>query len=165
MAVTASGSLSEPLDKLRSLLAASTAFQTRMGAADATAALEKIWGGFSAVDDHDAKRPYAIIGTHSDWAASKIAGGGRNVLVVEGAMVLYLTDFSRFPGAQWDDFIDFNNFAGDVLDYLIDQSGQSDNLSITAIRVDAPTWGTDPRETAERDGTIWRVAFAITHGI
>jgi len=73
MAVAASGILSEPMANLAALIAASTTFQTWVGAADAAGALERIYLYCAEVGEYE--RPSAMIMSGDEWELMAVQVG------------------------------------------------------------------------------------------
>jgi len=129
MAVTPSGILSEPLGYLRDTIAASTAFQAWVGAADAAEAKESIYPVAARV----ASMPYCVIDWAENWARIADAGGTRNHFAGGGDLVMTfqaaIADGLGEADAAWT----FMNNVGAVISDMEKLAGTDPYLNITEI--------------------------------
>jgi hypothetical protein len=136
MTVTATSSMARAIASAIDLIASSSTFQTRVGAANAAAAKAHIYGYETYIpadgagdEDQSPLRPCATIdiGENFDWDA--IAAGCTHIrLDVSGAVVVILEDNANLTWVNEDSdddyndsFLDFLNFCGGVID---DMSGK-----------------------------------------
>lgn len=161
--LAATGAQGTALTKLVSLLAASTAFQTRRGVASAAEAEEHIYWPWASKDgtplaDLVTARPFLVI-EQGQFAWQTQSGGGRNYLLPAGELLLTITDEDRYGDDYRSSATDFCNFADGVIEDLVAAAGESDNLAIVTIEQADP-----PMQNAKKDwGTLryWMTRYAI----
>jgi len=143
MPLTPTGLISLPKSQLRTIVSGIAAFQARVGAANATAALARIYRTAMKVVLPDAsaesKRPFAVICTPDDLAARLDSVGPKHFLDARGGLSLYLTDRDRFPNDIEESTVDFENFVGAVWEGIDDAAGDGsagDALGITSIELE-----------------------------
>ena len=119
MAVAATGPISLPLANLRALIAASSSFQTWVGAASAAEALASIYQ--VGVDKGDYTRPFALV-RHTNPGAlthESLAGGARNHFAPAGEGSLEVVFEDEVASGNEDSHVDaefaFTNNVGAVL--------------------------------------------------
>jgi hypothetical protein len=153
MPVEPTSSLAIERLRLADMLAACPQLLGRFGAPGATSALPdpreprqpgKIHLGALTVDDHEGLRPYAVILRPGEAMYEKLAGGDHNYLQRRGTLWVYLADNSRYADPT-DDLIDFENFAGGVIDDLAAIAGRGGLLPIHTISFHMVPERTDPK--------------------
>ncbi|MBW3538773.1 MAG: hypothetical protein KY476_00735 [Planctomycetes bacterium] len=164
----ASGPISKNLQKLVDLVAGSSSFQTRVGAADSTAAREFIHHPHLEVDESttfQVTRPLAVCES-GRLRFKKFAGGALNHLQPAGSCYLILQDKDRFPNDVQESQTDFENWVGAVIQDLAAQAGESDKLSIVEIDQEMEAAITHPRHVAAQpDSTAyWTTVFRVDWG-
>lgn len=169
MSVTPSGCVSMPLYLLRRMVSVSSTFQTAVGVATSTLALDHIYL-------HEAlspsARPCAVI-NELGTSFQLIAGGGQNQLRPRGDLFLWLARDT--PANYYDDpdnaLLDYMNFAGGVIDDIVNISGADQTadssvpesqLAITAVSLEDAS--ETPREVWKGPGRFWWSAWRITWG-
>ena len=105
-------------------------------------------------DDHEGLRPYAIIIRPGEQLYGKVAAGDRNYLQRRGTLWVYLTDNSRYANPE-DDLIDFENFAGGVIDDLKEIAGRGGCLPVHHIGFQVPPERTRPELDAQDLKPFW----------
>ncbi len=149
--------------RLADMLAACPQLLGRFGAPDATSALPdpleplkpgKIHVGALTSEDHEGLRPYAVILRPGEAIYELVAGGDRNYLRRKGSLWVYLADNSRFADPT-DDLIDFENFAGGVIDDLAAIAGRGGLLPIHTIGWQLPPERSDPNLDAQDLKPFW----------
>lgn len=152
-----------PLTTLRTMLAASTTFQTFVAAGSADDALEKIFLFELFTRDRenslDGRRPFAVLGLGPSFA-EQVAGGGQNYLRDAGALWVYLT--ANHDGAEdcSGSGLAFAAAAGGILGDLAGVAGVDDQLSIIRYQVTVP-----PQIVALKDRPIsayWECLFELS---
>ncbi len=139
MTLAATSTLALAKSSLRSMVAASAAFQAAVGAVDAAHALDKVYlSAAQAKDDREfaSLRPFAVVGTHAEISFLADEGGTKNYLRPRGGILLYLTQNDLFADDAADSSVAFDNFAGGVIDDLQGLAGLDDNLAITELHLE-----------------------------
>lgn len=143
----------------RDMLAAVTAFQTFVGAADATAALAYI---HVAGVDAGYTRPCAILGTASDLAALRYASGSHDFFDTPGRVIVLLEGEDVDDDDLENSRLTFTNHVGAILSGLEALSGQG----YPVLR--GWTMGEDmaPMRAHEDDPEdFWYAAVALDRGL
>ena len=103
-------------------------------------------------------RPFAVFRLPDGNACRfvKAASGAVNQFTIHGQTILQLGDEIADASAvsARDEHIDFLNFAGGVVSYLLSQAGLSDNCNITGIEYTIPPSYTTATEIAGRAVTV-----------
>lgn len=161
--VVASGSLSTWLDQLRTIVAASSTFQTVTGAADATAALESIHIQLT-IDEARlyAKRPFALIAV-VERSADPAADGVGTQTTVRGGLVLTLEDNAKHGNNEEASTFEFLNFAGGVIDDIEEIAGVDAYLATWRNDMSVPPNRT-PRAERNPDRDFWTCSYRIHAG-
>ncbi len=150
MSVTPTGLLSVSMSELRDLVAESSTFQAKVGAADDTAAKQKIqMAHYRQWADSD--RPYAVVGIAPGFKSVPLAGGSQNWMTSEGMLWLYLTDYDRHPGNETDSAVDFYNFVGGVWNDIQVLAAKDDRLAANELTLESAQ-RTDPRREQRSKG-------------
>lgn len=165
MPVTPAGSLSKTLLHFKNLIAASTTFQSVVGADDATEALAFILEFWADEKDEDEQIPNAVIRHLGGLEANRTSTTG---WLYTGPILMLFTfpatgdyaDKSEFRNAG----IDFTNKVGAILDEMktlvATDPGAGPYLNITSIEL-VELGQMDPKET---NGIhAWAADFIVNH--
>jgi len=109
-------------------LAASTAFQDRIGVQLSTKAKDRIV--LDQLQDNEGlhpRRPFGLLKVASR-GANQVGEGIAIDLVAGGSIILYLTDNARYQGDHKQSYLDFLEFTGLVIDEIEGVSGFNDYL-------------------------------------
>jgi hypothetical protein len=164
---TPSGRFNVALLRLRAMVAASSNFQSWVGALSAEDALDSIFlhceeGESAALA---ALRPFALIHYGEKWESPMLAGGSKNFHLDEFSLELHFeadTEASLVD-APGDALTDFANQIGPIVDDILDLSGQSGYLAINNLSfTDGPPWRSDERSRHEND--FCHVGFVVEFG-
>lgn len=126
---TPKGSLAKPLIQLRTMASLSKEFQKQTNSDTANDALKHI--SFTRVGEDKRGRPFACVLLGESHGGRQISGGGRNFLIPEGDVGLYMT-IDTNPLYKFDldaATIDAANFFGTVADEIVDLSGADNSQS------------------------------------
>lgn len=146
--VTPSGLFSLPLTRLQTLIAASDAFQTWTGTANATEAAARVHLiEAPLVGDNAVNFPCVTIWPGDAHELRRVAGGARNHFIDAGSVIAWFeaaitADYQNDPRNA---HLEFMNNVGAVLEDLIALAGSDTYLNVTEIGLD---YG--PSETDER---------------
>lgn len=153
MTTAASKCLSLSAENMRKTLANSATFQTLVGAASATAALDSIYrwalpkptsGQQYTLSEIQGLRPYAIISRRGYAAKPKGAGAYGESGTFEVELVRDIPEF------LWDDaaeiLMTWENTVGGIIDDLKALAGTEGNLIIGDITTDDGPWRNHPGE-------------------
>lgn len=147
---TPSGLASLPLKYLRDTLAACSAFQTMVGAANATEALDSIH--YVAAPGGTAF-PLAVVYFAGQQDGDVYAGGVRNHFEHTGELGLHLygavSDVS--DAAIGDEQLAFMNTVGAILGDLVQLAGQAGYLSVTSWSLSPPMRPDEDEARSNRD--------------
>jgi hypothetical protein len=153
---------------LRDLLATCPAWLERLGRpADASGADHIHFNEW--IEEQDANQtpfPLLVIATPEGGPIFDFAAGGDQIYLnaVNSQIALELCDVRRFPENTADDSIDFENFAGALVEYIAEKSGQDGILEVTKI-----DWTMPPRTTTgtrlNRQEQRWMCGWALTWGL
>ena len=111
----------------------------------ATGLLPPSWGVFEEDDEFD-------------WET--VGEGGQNYLMPAGALIITFLDNERFPGDYRNGYIDFKNFAGGVVQDLVEIAAKDDFLAIDRIRRLVKPVQSPPEKTpAEK--AYWWTRYAV----
>lgn len=160
--LTPTGPLGTNMQKLSELVAASSAFQSRLRVESVREADQRIYWPWiePELDPDRIPRPSAVIETHGlEWV--KTSGGAQNHLYPGGALLLTLSDLDRYPKDSRNSLVDFLNFAEGVLSDLAEKSGTDDRICITSIKQQTPPTQNEPTDDQPR---YWWARFEITWG-
>jgi hypothetical protein len=159
------GPITSSIYQLRRLVAESAAFQTRVEAADATAALAKI-KTWDYEDDPVAlqrARPFACVWPADRFDLVQISGGGQSLFSGQVELVLILTDIDRGSGDREVSGANFAGWLDLVLQDVAAAAGVDDRVPIKHV-----TFLQRPLRTATKDepssGAFWQAAFLVTCG-
>lgn len=162
MTVAASGPLSVVLDAARTVLSGVAAFQDRLSVSTAAEALPRIYY-YQIHDDplESLPRPFAVLALPS-WSYPSPA---TDTFTGSGTLRLLLSDEPRFDQEN-DAFIDFCNFAGDVMDDLVDASGLPVKFvdHMLHINLVEPPNRTRRRSRDAGENDYYRIVFDINYG-
>lgn len=178
MTVTATSSMARAIASAISLVAASSTFQTRVGAGNATAALASIYAyelyepaENVADEDQAALRPCAVIdfGENFEWIA--LAQGCSSIsLDCSGQILVIIEDNAA---KKWvnadstddynDSFLDFLNYCGGVMDDMSGKlnNGSEDTFGFSGVSMLAPPMRT-PHEERTSVNDQWFAFFGLT---
>ncbi len=158
--LAATGPMGLAFTGLQTMIAESSAFQTRRDVADAAAARPFIHLPWLEVDvSQEADRPFALIEQGAfGWELD--AGGDRNYLRPQGSLKLKLADNDRLFGDYENSFIDFANFTDGVIEAIADAAALDDNLAVERIALVTAAMQNSPAE-AEKDGLCWAIDFEV----
>lgn len=149
--MTISGSLMKAQDNLRTLLSNVGAFQTWVGAANATEALDHIYhsalpppanGNVHTLAELQGYRPYALIGTSPDegyiWEIESV-GSGNFGLERGTLMVLLVQDVPSLIAADPSAVdVAFLTTIGDIIDGLVNDNGVDAFFNFNRIAMSGP---------------------------
>lgn len=167
MAVAPTGILSLPIASLRIIISESTAFQTWVGAADATAARLSI---FPAGMEVQGARPLCVINyADGGFSMPRIAGGSRGHFDpgASGRLQFHF-EADVAPDMQDDpDFADgyfsFTNTVGAILSDIAELSGSDAYIDLRSVTL---TYGPSRADQSiqEAEGDFYIAAFAVEWG-
>lgn len=160
------GLITSGVYQLRRLVSESTAFQTRVEAADATAAAlkVKVWDYEDDPAALQRARPFACVWPADQFDMTQVAGGGQSLFSGGMDLVLILTDVDRAPGDREASGDNFAGWLDLVLQDIAALAGVDDHLPIKSIR-----FLQRPARSAAKDepsaGAYWEAAILVsTHG-
>ena len=163
MAVTPTGFLSTPVDTLRTMLANSAAFQTWVGAADATAAKARIYP--FTIDEGSYTRPYAIV-TFGDggFSLNNVGTGAADSFQDRGQLRIFFEAnvSAGNQGNHADSVYEFTNQIGAVLSDIA-ALAVSGYLVISSFRVSVPSRSDAEEKDAGAD--YFNVVVEVEYGI
>lgn len=178
MPIEPDGPLSLPLGHLRTLVAASGAFQSWTETSDADAAKERIFlvgpppeAAEYTLQELQALRPFAVVDL---WTPRQGYGGqpyrtereGHNAFQEAGKLTLDLIDdvIDEEAGDFASSKIRFLNRVGGVISDLVATQGQDVYLSVHAIELYQGPILSD-EEKVDEQGRFWRAQFLVHWGI
>lgn len=148
----ATGPQGEAIQKLRTMVAASSVFQERVKKYGQNEIQTDEAGQFIHViefdDPEQVKRPFALVTMAEDSGWVALAGGSRTILKPTGALRLRLADNCDRLVDDHDSGVDFWNFVDGVLADLAEISGTDDRLNIVAMRLMDPPARSHPQTVA-----------------
>lgn len=155
-----SGPISTSLAILRTMLSESVTFQTWVGAADATEALDSIL----YVEKTDLERPFAVIDIGEGWESEQIAAGVNGSFVDSGQLLLFFEADVADGATDGDALIDFLDPVGGSIQDIQVLSGQGGYISIHNITMSEPPDRSDDNEKPP-EGDHYNIEFTITWGL
>lgn len=152
------------------MVAASPTFQQRVGAENAAEGLDKVFLNRESLlptdekhDPHRGLRPYAVVYLGEGSSFEQYGLGVQYQLAAQGELMLYLTDNSRRAetgiDTEEDDFLDFMNFSGGVLDDLRSASAANENLPIASLSLSRGPIGPDAMRPQQN---FWDIRFGVS---
>jgi len=166
--VAATNEYSLPLSNLKDLLAASTTFQTMVGAGSAEDAKAYIHLVALAVGDID--RPFALIATGDDWNSNCIGTGSSDSFITGGTLqLMFEMDISSsYTDSPQNAEFDFMNRIGAIIKEMDNLSGTTSG-STSYIYVSNFNLMDGPARTMEEkgqsQGDYYQVVFNISWGL
>jgi len=164
---TATGRITFGVFALADMLAASTTFRTKVGAANAAAAMAHIyrWQFRAAPAVLHAARPFAMIWQASTLDLRPYAGGSFNMLHGRGGLILILTDKDASARTARQASGDtFAAFVDGVINDIVPLAGASDNLDLTGLSLLEPIAHSRAWDDASA-GAYWEAVFLAEWGM
>lgn len=163
-----SGSLYQALTGAKSLISLSSAFQTRTGAANATAALASIY--CDAVQELilqpgetlARKRPFALVCVDAHGYV-QIGEGARHTLGGTGGIFVLLSDNARTPDDHQASFLDFVDWTSTVFDEISELPGRNQYWPFNHFELVEPHFRPPLTERASDD--YWLCGYLLSHHI
>jgi len=159
--ITPAGPMSLPLSRLKTLLSASTSFQTWVGKTSAADALAFIF----LVATRTTTRPLAVIGQGEKWELAKIAevafqtSGSLLILFEDNTNSTYLD-----PAYNADAELDFMNKVGNCCKDMAVLAGTSGYLSALSFSLMDGPRRTDENER-KTEGDLYQAVIRVEYGI
>lgn len=161
--MAATTSMGKALESATDILAESSSFQSRCGAADADAAANYI--GWDTLADNEGlhdRRPFAIVKVTAR-GSNQVSEGIAVDLVAGGGVLVYLCDNARANLDHSESYLDFLEFVGGVIDDMEADSGVSDAFPFHTAELILPPQRT-PRSERTPDNDYWETAFLLQYG-
>ena len=158
MSVTPSGMLSLPLENLRTLVAASAAFQAWVGATGETeaeliaSAKEHIYLVGLDGDNVVNARPFAVVDHGESWTLTRLAEP--HTYRATGSLLLCFEDNvdAAHAGSIPDAQLAFTNMVGDVVEDMFEKAGTDTYLAVSQITlVRGPSRSAETQQKTEGD--------------
>lgn len=163
MAVAATEPTGKKIEALRTMLSNSSTFQGAVSPSNSTEVLTHVHTTVYRVDgqlESDWDMPFAVI-ERDNLVARSIAQGSGVTLIYSGSLLLRLVKQDEVVGTPADGEQTFANWANNVLDDLLQISGQGTNVNIVRVEQAEPlAWS--PLETERRH---WSVAYRLFWGV
>lgn len=169
LTVTPAGSMSLPIYGAAQLLAASETFQAAVGASNDSAAMGSIFlgeihGDFETLND---LRPFAVL-VHDSHGAVQIGDGAQIHMGSTGGIMLVLTaNADPTLTDPSDNYLDFINFIGQVLDEMQELFGSDDGTTqfwpFSTVSIHTYPQRTPPSQRPNED--FWVAAFILNHSV
>jgi len=163
MALSASGPLSLPLENLRALLAASSNFQSWVGAANAEEAKASIH--LVAVEGTPS-RPFALIAQGDSWEREASADGAKKHFEASGELfLLFEADISEpYQGDPRDAELEFTNAVGAIVSDMESLAGSDGYLAVRRIGLkEGPARSQGDEKSGS--GDYYQIIFSVEWGI
>lgn len=156
------GNLSKMLSNLRTLVAASSTFQTWTGSADATEALDHV---YYLTAPKNASKPLAMVSlTPMPSEYFKMhAAGTSNKMHIKSRMLLTVVDDLNTPADPADSYVHYLNHVGGVLDDMTTLAAQGGYLAVTGVDLLEAPWLLHKDEQAQL-GDIFRSKWLLEVG-
>lgn len=156
MTVTPTGIISLPLHYLRQSIAASTTFQTWVGADDAEEALDNIYSVATIVFT----RPFAVVDWAKNFKRTKNAGGTRNHFEQSGELAMLFRGSIDPTHNDSDAAFAFLNTVGAIISEIEELAGVADYLDIVSITLDQGPHRPGEDE-AKTSGAFYEVVYRV----
>jgi len=156
------GLITSSIYQVARLVSESSAFQTRVGAADAAAALLNVttWDYEDDPVALQAARPFACVWPADKFDLTQVAGGGNSLFSGQMEVVLILSDIDRAPGDRSASAANFAGWLDRVLADVAAAAGIDDRVPIKHV-----SFLQRPLRTATKDepsaGAYWQAAFLL----
>jgi len=164
--VSATGPLSLPLENLRTLLANSATFKTWVGAADVTAAKDRIY--LAGVAGTAYTRPYAVVMQAGAGGLERVAeaDGAAKRFIASGRLLLALEDDvpSDYQSSYADAELDFTNTIGAIISEMEALAGTSGFLAVKHIAIHSGPARSDADEKSST-GDYYQIVLEVEWGI
>lgn len=163
-----SGSLYLALTGARTLISLSAAFQARVGAANAAAALSRIYvDSVQNLRLHPGetlanKRPFALVCVDGHGYV-QIGEGARHTLGGTGGIFVLLSDNPRFPDDHQASFLNFVDWTSTVFDEISELPGRNQYWPFKHIELVEPHFRPPITESPSDD--YWLCGYLMSHHI
>lgn len=169
-AVAATSALMLPVHSLADMVSQSATFQARAGKSAAELLASRIVlteleaGKEENAEELQKMRPFVILAhDRNEWG--QFGQGTRNYLQQRGGVLLVITDNACYtePADHLSDSeTDFGNFAGGLIEDVVEVLGQSDNWPFNRVDMVSPPYRPEYDERPSDD--FWMVNFVFSYG-